>query len=215
MSLNLRIDSFRIKPDTSGTAEPVHVAEDPQDWLRISEKISTKNQSDNGMETLDNTPFPSPIKPKRIAKAEAKKQAALKREIGCKRCSHILSKTDSNQNFANVCDVGLKAVFRSIRRCAIELEEKQETFQDLCFSLQRTGIPSESIIGVATLINAFKTTSNTEKVVGDVTGLNGLAHKVCYKWNREAHQEMVQQPEFQHLLNLPAFARQEILRDFE
>jgi hypothetical protein len=44
--------------------------------------------------------------------------------------------------------------------------------------------------------------------------LFSLAHKVCYKWNREVHLQMTENKAFQGLFSLPEFSRQKVLEGF-
>lgn len=170
-----------------------------------------------GVETCAYTPCPSPAIKKRDSKRLAKEQrraAAAAKPIGCPRCLTILGKSGEDKTHSDNCDVGFRAVFRSIRRCAKDACKGAQSLEldAVCELLAGMDGHDPSVIkGTAELVLAFATTRKVQK---DSEGLASIAHKVCYKWKREVHQEMIKRPEFQHMLQLPAFAAQKVMCRF-
>lgn len=172
------------------------------------------------MKTQDNTPVVSPDK-KRFAKRALKvaaKESAVKKLVGCPRCRTILTKSGNSGTHAFQCDVGLKAVFRSIRRCAIECRADHQTVADLSKSLASECEDPKAVEDMARLITAFSVVSHngTDLSCTEISAdLCILAHKVCYNWNRDANALMIETPAFKRLLRLPAFTEHKILSCFK
>lgn len=77
-----------------------------------------------------------------------------------------------------------------------------------------TGTEPQVIERVAQLVTAFATVQK-KRMKTDDKSLTELVHKVCYRWNKKAHSDLTKRPEFQQLLKLPAFEKQQMLATFK
>lgn len=139
----------------------------------------------------------------------------------CKRCTKILAKR-MNTEGVHMCDVGIKSIFRSIRRCATSefssysAEELQST---LASRLVRT--EPETFRETLQLIWAFNHVKLTEDYNTNVSlsseevNMCALLQQVCYKWNFKAHEKLLDKPAFQTLLSLSSFSSANILRNMK
>ena len=106
-----------------------------------------------------------------------------------------------------VCDVGMKAVFRGIRRCAIA-EFSSFSVQEMTalarrqFGSDAKTLDVELAKETGQLIKAFTRTSLNKAYEPDASStfqdvkLCALAQKVCFYWNLSAHTELVSKDAF-------------------
>jgi hypothetical protein len=107
-----------------------------------------------------------------------------------------------------VCDVGMKAVFRGIRRCAIaefssfSVQEFQTALARRQFGSDAKTLDVELAKETAQLIKAFTRTSLNKAYEPDASSnsqdveLCALARQVCFYWNLSAHIKLVRKPAF-------------------
>lgn len=158
----------------------------------------------------------------------------LQQEDGCPRCASMVTRRRNTRKSVKkgklkesttACDVGIKAVFRGIRRCAIA-ELSSFSVQELTalatrqFGSDAKTLDVELAKETAQLIKAFKMSSSkayepdASSTSQDVE-LCALAQKVCFYWNRSAHMELVSKDAFSTMLNLRQFSTENILARIE
>jgi len=194
---------------------------EPRDWEHVSDSVIdiTFSPKRPPLESLRKRDIKAAIKSSlKVEKTEAVHQAKrvgdpngpLPNQVACKKGKQI-KKLDCprcrGSTTPHRCDVGMKAVFRGIRRCAIA-EFSSFSVQEFQTELARRQVGSDAKTldvelakETAQLIKAFTRThlktyepdasSNSQDVE-----LCALAQKVCYDWNRSAHMELVSKPAF-------------------
>lgn len=144
------------------------------------------------------------------------KKGKQNKKLDCPRCR--------GSTTPHRCDVGMKSVFRGIRRCAIDefgsfsVEEVEVSLANRQRDKNFRTLDPELAREMAQLIFAFiKTTTNNdyeqdESLTSREIELCALMHKVCYELNNSAYNQLVTNTAFQTLLKLSQFSSKNILR---
>jgi hypothetical protein len=129
----------------------------------------------------------SKLKTRREKKRDRKADAHI--ADGCKRCNL--------KPAGFVCDVGVKAIYRAIRRCcrnqleslgaACGGKNKDTNRQSVAAALNICSGDAEADGAVATLFLAFVNVKH-KGAPAHQTSLEKGVQAVCYNWNREYHQ---------------------------
>jgi hypothetical protein len=214
---------------------------EPRDWEHVSDSVIdiTFSPKRPALESLRKRDIKAAIKSSlKVEKNKAVRQAKrvgnlngpLQNQVAYKKGKQI-KKLDcprcGGSTTPHRCDVGMKSVFRGIRRCAIDefgsfsAEEVEVSLANRQRDKNLRTLDPELAREMAQLIFAFiKTTTNNdyeqdESLTSREIELCALMHKVCYKLNDSAYDELVTKTAFQTLLKLSQFSSQNILRNIQ